>query len=662
MPPAPSDTFESGADGAPTRSGGHVVHFELSVEQVSRCLPDYEVTRVIGSGAMGIVYEANHKPLQRRVALKILPPGLAAREATILRFLREAEIVARIHHEHIVPIYDVGSKSGLHYIAMRFVPGVSLDKAVSAAPLSPREVAGIGLSVARALAFAHNHGIVHRDVKPANILREPDGRVSLTDFGLARVEGSGTMTESGALVGTPNYMSPEQIQGSRESVDGRSDLYSLGITLYELLAGRPPFQEATTPATLRAILEKPAPRLKKFRSDCPRELEIILDKSIRKDPRDRYANSTAFAEDLERFLAGEPIFARRESLVVRASRYVNLHRGVFIAGTIALLLAIGTVFLLKTNSDRSAQNYLNAAQAASRDTSPEAIDTFKNNINQALRYTTTRLKAYLLRAQFALKAGDRDPSLVELALRDCLELLNDPSRTTEDEIYALYLQARFALRMAKLEVAQDAATRAVRVAPAHPRTLMLVAIVMTETGRTLLKQGEAVEAEKQLREAESKLKESLHNEIMPATPEILNSESAGVWAEAHMELGSVYSLLGETDFAMREFEYAEKLDPRNAEIHARKAELLRERGNEQNASIEEALAKAINPFINVSREAPELGADIKDSVINFSDSVKSLFARSKTKPGTAPATDSAPATVSAPTVVEKPVSRPAKSL
>jgi len=346
--------------------------FELSVEVLAQCLSEYEVIREVGSGAMGVVYEATHKPLQRRVALKVLPPGLAAREATITRFLREAEVIARVHHENIVPIYDVGSREGLHYIAMRFVPGVSLDRAVAAAPLSPDDVAKIGLQVARALACAHGTGIVHRDVKPGNLLREPDGRVSLTDFGLARADGSGTMTESGALVGTPNYMSPEQVAGNRDSIDGRTDLYSLGASMYELLAGRPPFLEATTSATLRSILDKTPPRLRKLRPDVPDGLEIVIDKAMRKEPAARYPNATAMAEDLERFLKGQPVVARREPVVRRAMRYVGAHRGVFIAGTLAGVAGLSFLAVTLVAKASSDEKKLSDARAAMEEASPNS--------------------------------------------------------------------------------------------------------------------------------------------------------------------------------------------------------------------------------------------------------------------------------------------------
>lgn len=645
MTPDFTDNGQSGAEGAPSATGGRITNFELSIEQVGRCLPDYEVTRVIGSGAMGIVYEANHKPLQRRVALKVLPPGLASREATIQRFLREAEIVARIHHEHIVPIYDVGSRSGLHYIAMRFVPGVSLDRSIVAAPLAPREAAEVGFAVAKALAFAHRHGIVHRDVKPANILREPDGRVSLTDFGLARVDGSGTMTESGALVGTPNYMSPEQIQGSRDSVDGRSDLYSLGVTLFELLAQKPPFQEATAAGTLKSILEKPVPRVRKHRADCPKDLEIILDKSMRKDPAARYPNATALAEDLERFLTGQPILAKRESIFVRSARYVKARRGVFIAGSIAALLAIGSMVLIDNNQKRTAQNYINAARAGMGD--PKAVENVNKNLDLAHNYSSTRREACVLRAEFALKAGDQDPALIDVALTDCKELLDSSGLGVDLEIYILYLQGRFALQKGNLALAQSSSMRAAKVAPEHPRSLILYSIITMEAGRGLDRQGESEEAKKQYSEVIRNLTKVTADDDTKVAVDSLDPIVAEMLSEAHLELGSAYGLLGDRDNAEKAFARAEALGPRNAEVHKRRMDWLRSEGKDEAASIEEALAKAMNPFMNVSKAAPTIGSDITNSMVSFSNTIRGIFDRAATKPASTPA--SAPA------------SRPAKS-
>lgn len=630
MTPDITENSQSGVDGSPSASGGRTTTFELSIEQVGRCLPDYEVTRVVGSGAMGVVFEANHRPLSRRVALKVLPPGLASREATIQRFLREAEIVARIHHEHIVPIYDVGSRSGLHYIAMRFVPGVSLDRTIAAAPLSPREVATIGVNIARALAYAHSQGIIHRDVKPANILREPDGRVSLTDFGLARVDGSGTMTESGALVGTPNYMSPEQIQGTRESVDGRSDVYSLGVTLYELISQKPPFQEATTTGTLKAILEKPAPRLRKIRPDCPTEIEIILGKAMRKDPAARYANATALADDLERYLNGQPILAKRESIFVRTARYVKARRGVFIAGSIAALLAIGTIALVVNNQKRAAQNYINSARAGMND--PKAVESVKKNLELAHNYSSTRRDACLLRAEFALKAGDQDAKLIDLAIEDCRELLASSALDVDQEVYVLYLQARFALQKGNVELAQSSSMRCAKIAPNHSRSLIIFSIITIEAGRGFDKQNDSEKAREQYSEAVRNLTKVVADDDANVSAESLDPVAAELLGEAHLELGTAYALLGDSQAADKEFVRAAALSPRNAEVHKRRGDVLRSEGKDEAAGMEEALAKAINPFINVSRTAPEIGSDLTNSMINFTKTVRGIFDNSASKP------------------------------
>lgn len=647
MPPDPdsNNTTQSGADGAvdANASGARIVQFDLTIEQVSHCLPDYEVSRIVGSGAMGVVFEANHKPLQRRVALKILPPGLASREATIQRFLREAEIVAKIHHEHIVPIYDVGSRAGLHYIAMRFVPGVSLDRAVSAAPLSPKEVAEIGVSISRALAFAHKHGIVHRDVKPANIMREPDGRVSLTDFGLARVDGTGTMTESGALVGTPNYMSPEQIQGSRDAVDGRSDLYSLGVSLYELLTGRPPFQETTTAGTLRAILDKPSPRIRKFRPDCPPALAVILDKSMRKDRGARYANASAFAEDLERFLNGQPIHAKRESLFIRSWRIVNASRGAFIAGTVAVLLAIGLTYVLYSNLANKYEDAVAEARALMNEVTPETPDriaTIKTKLALAHDHSATRVRACRLGIQFALKAGDNFPELYDLAINDCATLLAEKSLNIQDEVYALYFRGKFALKTGKVDVAQESLRRVAAVAPNHRRTSILSAILAKEAGRSFEQQGDSTEALLQWDMArELLIQKALFDEDTTKPREAFDDEMAEVLAEAHIELGTVYKYMGNIIDAKKEYDRAAVLSPRNAELHVLMADLNRGEGKESEASIEEALAKAFNPFVNVTKNNPIVGTEFTNSIKNLGDTFRGILRSPSTKPATQPAVE-----------------------
>ncbi len=606
-PPPPKDGVEGG--------------FELSAEQVARCLTEYEVVGVIGSGAMGVVYEANHRPLQRRVALKILPPGLAARELTIQRFLREAEIVAKIHHENIVPIYDVGSKAGLHYIAMRLVPGVSLDRAVAAAPLSPEEAATVGVGVARALAYAHAHGIVHRDVKPANILKESDGRVSLTDFGLARVQGNGTMTESGALVGTPNYMSPEQISGTREEVDGRSDIYSLGATMYELLAGEPPFQEPTTAGTLRAILERNPPRLRKARPDCPHALDVILDKAMRKDPTTRYPNATAFAEDLERFLEGRPIRARREAPWIRAGRYARAHRGVVIAGSIAVILGAGLLVASRMAMAQSGQAALSAARAAMQEATPdseESVQRVLDLLGEAHRNKATRLDACFARAEFAHWVGSE--SLLRVAKADTAEILV----SKENDVAALVLRGKVSLRLGELDEAASCAKKAQEVDPEDPTVLTLAGWLMIATGKNSELNREFLEARR-----EWSLAKDWFLRASRQRPEM---------AEARLGLSQAHDLLGEREAARREILEARRLDPRNGEIHAMMSVFALAEGNLGEANKELEFAKVLHPFLNLSPPAPEIGDDLTRTLRSFGETFRSLLDQTTAAPpATSPA-------------------------
>jgi len=214
-----------------------------NAETLDRELEAYRVTRQIGHGAMGVVFESVQRSLGRRVAIKVLPASLALRTRTVKRFLREAEAMGRLSHENIVAVYDVGSIRNLHYFYMKYVDGPPLDRVLKAGPVAIADAIQIGIDVGRALAHAHAHGVLHRDIKPSNLLRDGE-RVVLTDFGLARpldAEETGSMTESGDLVGTPLYMAPEQISGDAERTDGRADVWGLGVTLYELLTQRPPF-------------------------------------------------------------------------------------------------------------------------------------------------------------------------------------------------------------------------------------------------------------------------------------------------------------------------------------------------------------------------------------------------------------------------------------
>jgi serine/threonine protein kinase len=295
---------------------------------------------------MGVVYEAEQISLKRRVALKVLRFGAATDPEAMQRFQREAETVAGLHHTNIVPIHAVGCEQGVHYYAMQFIEGRSLAAVLDEAKrqvtlLDPKKVARWGLQGAEALAHAHQRGVIHRDVKPSNLLLDPQGTVWLTDFGLARRADELTLTITGMLLGTPRYMSPEQAAALKQPVDHGSDIYSLGATLYELVTGMPLFDADTPQKVIAQILEAEPVSPRRVRPDVPRDLETILLKCLNKEPAQRYTTAQELADDLRRFLSGDPIKARRPTLLEQARRWVEKRRrSTAFAGTAAGLLIV----------------------------------------------------------------------------------------------------------------------------------------------------------------------------------------------------------------------------------------------------------------------------------------------------------------------------------
>src|SRR3989442_6285437 len=265
----------------------------------------YTLEGEIGRGGMGVVFNARDERLKRQVAVKVLPPDLAFREEIRLRFLREAETAARLSHPHIVPIHSVGEgPDGLVYFVMAYVDGESLGaKLKRRGRLPPDEARRIMLETADALGAAHAFGIIHRDVKPDNILLEGSrGRVVVTDFGIAKAlsstTGSTTLTATGVAIGTPHYMSPEQAAGDRE-IDGRSDIYSLGVVSYQTLTGELPFHAPTVPGILMKHITERAPLVTDKCRECPEDLAACVMRSLEKDPEDRWPTADALRRALE---------------------------------------------------------------------------------------------------------------------------------------------------------------------------------------------------------------------------------------------------------------------------------------------------------------------------------------------------------------------------
>lgn len=301
----------------------------------------YELLEEIGRGGQGVVYRAHQKSLNRTVALKVIGLGPWTTEAHLKRFRREAEAAAHLEHPSIVPIYEVGEREAQCYFSMKFIEGGQLDEVVKRNPMLPRRAAELIAKVARTVHYAHEHGILHRDIKPGNILLDANGEPHLTDFGLARlVEAESTITGTLEVLGTPSYMAPEQAVGETRNLTSATDVYGLGAVLYQLLTGQPPFAGGTTYETIRLLrdTEPRSPRLLNPKVD--RDLSAICLKCLEKDPQHRYSSALALAEDLEHWLKHEPIRAKRAGFFIYSRKWVR--RNPAIAAVIALSFAFAT--------------------------------------------------------------------------------------------------------------------------------------------------------------------------------------------------------------------------------------------------------------------------------------------------------------------------------
>jgi transposase/tRNA A-37 threonylcarbamoyl transferase component Bud32 len=460
----------------------------------------FEVLETVGQGAFGTVYKARDADLDRTVAVKVPRAGNLAGPDELDRFLREARSVAQLRHPAIVAVHEVGQADGVPYLVSDFVEGLTLADLLSGRRPPPREAAELIAAVAEALQYAHYQGVVHRDVKPSNIMIGRDNRPSVMDFGLAKREaGEITMTLDGQVLGTPAYMSPEQARGEANSVDGRSDVYALGVILYELLTGELPFRGTRRMLLHQVLQDEPRPP-RKLNDHIPRDLETICLKAMAKEPGRRYASAQALAEDLRRWLRGEPIVARPVGRLERAWKWVRRNpalAGALSAVALVLLLGAGISTYFAVDAAWQAEEARKSEDQAVRD--EKAAVVARNDVEKTNEELETTLARSLLRPLAVQERPDQPqpPSAPEveamwelastpgegLRLRFLDEALRGP-RTTRQlrDRAAVVLQAAVGLDADRRSRVEQQLVEALEVGGTSAEHRRNVALVLAQLG------------------------------------------------------------------------------------------------------------------------------------------------------------------------------------
>jgi serine/threonine protein kinase len=534
-------------------------------------LGDFRIVREVGRGGMGVVYEAQQLSLDRRVALKVLPFAAALDAKQLARFKNEAQAAAGLHHTNIVPVFSVGCERGLHFYAMQFIDGQTLaaliadlrrpaglggqDAGLSGPEPSPGEAAAtlpaalvtersavapgyfrlaarLGIQAAEALEHAHQMGVVHRDVKPANLMVDTRGNLWVTDFGLAQFHSDAGLTRSGDLVGTLRYMSPEQAGGKHAVVDQRTDVYSLGATLYELLTLEPAFAASDRYELLTQIAFREPRPPRRLNKAVPAELETIVLKATEKSAEDRYASAQELADDLRRFLEDRPIRAKRPSVVQRARKWAQRHRSLVAAAVVAMVFMTAAALLSSLLVWRQAKETEAALQAEAQQ---------RREAEAARQAVAEQLRLVKAQRRFALLSGDLSALVVERAGHNQIhltagerkflewvleqyqqELSADQSTDplSQSETARAYIQVGYIWKMLGQPAKAEAAyTRAIALlgpladeSSPEPWSQYALAKSLNGLGSLLASTGRRRKAEKLLRRALA-LYEQLHKEL-----------------------------------------------------------------------------------------------------------------------------------------------------
>jgi serine/threonine-protein kinase len=506
----------------------------------------YELLGVLGRGAMGIVYKALQPGLKRTVALKMILSGDLARSDELLRFQSEAQVIAQLQHPNIVQIFEIGNDAGRPFFSMEYVPGESLSKRIAATPQEPRAAARLLQTLANAVHAAHQKSIIHRDIKPANILIAEDGSPKLTDFGLAKtLEDHSGLTHTGAILGTPSYMAPEQAEGRVEEIGVRSDVYALGAVLYEMLTGRAPFKASSVLDTLQQVktMEPVAPM--QFAPAVPRDLETICLKCLQKDPARRYDSARALEEDLGRFLAGEAILARPISTPERMWRWCRRNpRVALLSGlVVAAVLAWGTTtsalaVFIKREKDNTEAARLEAVKNAQ-----EA----RENAKQAER-NAAEAREQKAAAQANADKAERNAKIARQNHQVILNQMLALGEKLQKRLIARKMGSAPEMRKVREDLLQLVRESMVSIGEkldSSDVTTFAAAYAYQELGDLLVRLGLGEAALEQFRKAHDAIKK-----VADAQPE--NDKARGNLAVMFMRLGDIaFDLLGDAPTAVR---------------------------------------------------------------------------------------------------------------
>lgn len=447
-------------------SGGATVDSQFAIA-------GYDVLGILGQGAMGVVYKARQRGLKRLVALKMISAGMHASDNERSRFRAEAEAAATLQHPNIVQVHEIGEHEGRPFICLELVTGGALDKKIAATPQPPRYAAEVVRTLALAMDHAHQHKIIHRDLKPANVLLTADGTPKIGDFGLAKsLEEDSVNTQTGAIMGTPSYMSPEQAEGKNKELGPPADIHALGAILYDLLTGRPPFRGTSVWDTVNQVKTREPVPPRQLQPSIPADLDTICLKCLQKEPAKRYASADDLAEDLRRFLAGEPIKARPVSVMERLVRWCRRNPVLAaISGAAALILigwAISATYLVVRVSAESEEKDRQRQRAEENErTARDAQDKAEKNAETARKQhadNITRVLALLTRLNQELTPRGGQPLTVdglkkkiqELAKGATLEMAGDLEGTGITEFGTVFAYQRLASTLNLLGAPEEA--------------------------------------------------------------------------------------------------------------------------------------------------------------------------------------------------------------